>query len=211
MAGGAVIASLGIGLMTLVQSPWQVFIVYGLIYGLGNAGIANPTVGVMISRWFERGRGMAVSAANSGSSAGSLVIIVLFAAAISSAGWRTAYLWLGAANLFILFPLVLFAVRSRPNNAQSNMEAGGRSDSSEAQQSSGISTESAMAIVRSKDPIANQAAHRAHLGAGDGKDHRQTHQSSSPVVVVSPAAGSARVSSSCRAAPLRPRAAMKAI
>jgi MFS family permease len=154
MAGGAVIASLGIGLMTLVQSPWQVFIVYGLIYGLGNAGIANPTVGVMISRWFERGRGMAVSAANSGSSAGSLVIIVLFAAAISSAGWRTAYLWLGLANLIILFPLVLFAVRSRPNNAESNMEAGdradSRADSSEAQESSGISTESTTAIVRSR-------------------------------------------------------------
>ncbi len=150
MAGGAVLASLGIGLMALVQSPWQVFIVYGLIYGLGNAGIASPTVGVMISRWFERGRGMAVSAANSGSSAGSLVIIVLFAAVISSAGWRTAYLWLGAANLFILFPLMLFAVRSRPNNAQSNQEEGDRADPSETQNSSGISTESNMAIVRSR-------------------------------------------------------------
>lgn len=126
MAGGAVLASLGIGLMAIVQSPWQVFIVYGLIYGLGNAGIANPTVGVMISRWFERGRGIAVSAANSGSSVGSLVIIVLFGAALSSIGWRTAYLLLGAANLFIMVPLVILAVRSRPGSARSVPSAAAR-------------------------------------------------------------------------------------
>jgi len=108
--------------MAIVQSPWQVFIVYGL----GNAGIANPTVGVMISWWFERGRGIAVSAANSGSSVGSLVIIVLFGAALNSIGWRTAYLLLGAANLFIMVPLVILAVRSRPGSARSVPSAAAR-------------------------------------------------------------------------------------
>ena len=120
MVGGSVMAALGIGLMAFVQSPWHVFAVYGLLYGIGNAGIANPTVGVMITRWFERGRSMAASVANSGSSVGSLIIIVLLVAAISSIGWRTAYLLLGAANLFILVPLVIFAVRSRPDTATSS-------------------------------------------------------------------------------------------
>lgn len=120
MVGGAVLVALGVGLMAFVQSPWHVFVVYGLVYGFGTAGISNPIVGVMISRWFERGRGIAASAAISGNSVGTLVIISILAVALSSIGWRTAYLFLGAANLFIMVPLAIFTVRSRPNNAQSN-------------------------------------------------------------------------------------------
>ena len=134
MVGGSVLAALGIALMALVQTPWHVFAVYGLLYGLGNAGISNPTVGVMITRWFERGRSMAASVANSGSSAGSLVIIILFAAAITSVGWRTAYLLLGAANLAIMVPLVIFTVRSRPDNALATERAVSREDRDETEE-----------------------------------------------------------------------------
>ena len=115
MVGGAVLAALGIGLMAVVQSPWHLFMVYGLLYGFASAGIGNPTVGVMISRWFDRGRGIATSVAVSGNSLGTLVIIVLLTAALNSMGWRAAYLALGAANLLIMAPLVLFAVRSHPS------------------------------------------------------------------------------------------------
>ena len=150
MAGGSVLAALGIGLMALVQSPWQVFVVYGLLYGIGNAGIANPTVGVMITRWFERGRGMAASVANSGSSVGSLVIIVLFAAALNTIGWRYAYLMLGAANLLILFPLVIFTVRSRPGAAQSVVAPASPGDGYEATGGVDASPPPMAAILRSR-------------------------------------------------------------
>ena len=111
---GAVLSAVGIGLMGSVAAPWQMFMVYGLVYALGNAGTSNPVVGVMISRWFVRRRGLATSAAVAGSAAGQLVIIALLASYVATLGWRTSYQVLGIVNLAVLVPLVLVAVRSRP-------------------------------------------------------------------------------------------------
>lgn len=53
----AVVSGVGIGLMGQVEAPWQVFIVYGVVYALGNAGTSNSPVTVMVSRWFPNRRG----------------------------------------------------------------------------------------------------------------------------------------------------------
>ena len=114
IAAGIVLSAVGIGLMGRVTAPWQIFVVYGLVYAIGNAGTSNPVVGVMISRWFVRRRGLATSAAVAGSALGQLVIITLLASSVVSLGWRTSYQVLGATTLLVLLPLVLAAVRSHP-------------------------------------------------------------------------------------------------
>ena len=115
MGVGAVVGALGLLLMGQVKEPWQLFVVYGLIYAVGNAGISNPAVGVMISRWFERRRGIAISAAVSGGAIGQLVIIGLMAAFLATLGWRTAFTVLGVVSMAVLTPVVFLAVRSRPS------------------------------------------------------------------------------------------------
>ena len=114
LGAGAFASALGILLMWRVSALWQVFMVYGVLYGIGNAASSNNTVGVMISRWFERSRGAATSAALSGSAIGQLVIIMLLASFLTALGWRTSYAVLGAANMAIVVPVVLAAARSRP-------------------------------------------------------------------------------------------------
>ena len=114
LAAGGLMVALGIGLTGQVQSQWQLFIAYGLVYAVGHAATAIPTVSVMISRWFVRRRGLANSVAVSGNAIGQLVIITVLASLLSSLGWRTSYAVLGAANLVIVVPLVLAAARSRP-------------------------------------------------------------------------------------------------
>ena len=58
MGTGVVVGAVGVGLMSLIASPWQLFAVYGLVFALGNAGVSNPIVSVMIVRWFpDRRRG----------------------------------------------------------------------------------------------------------------------------------------------------------
>ena len=114
LAIGGLIVALGIGLTGQVQSHWQLFVVYGLVYAVGHAATSIPTVGVMISRWFVRRRGFANSVAVSGNAIGQLVIITVLASLLGSLGWRTSYAVLGAANLVIVVPLVLAAARSRP-------------------------------------------------------------------------------------------------
>ena len=111
---GVLLSAVGIGLMGRITAPWQMFVVYGLVYAIGNAGTSNPVVGVMISRWFIRRRGLATSAVVAGSAMGQLVIITLLTSIVVSLGWRASYQVLGAANLVVLVPLVLATVRSRP-------------------------------------------------------------------------------------------------
>ena len=117
MGTGVAVGALGIGLMSVVSSPWQLFLIYGVVFALGNACISNPIVSVMIVRWFPDRRGVANSAAVSGNAIGQLVIVGLLAQSLVRFGWRVSYAALGVANLAILTPIVLAAVRASPQQA----------------------------------------------------------------------------------------------
>ena len=112
MGVGAVVGAIGLALMSVVSSPWQLFLVYGVVFALGNAGMSNPVVSVMIVRWFPNRRGVANSVAVSGNAIGQLVIVGLLAQSLVRFGWRLSYAALGLANLVILAPIVMAAVRS---------------------------------------------------------------------------------------------------
>ena len=114
MGAGVIVGAAGVGLMSLIASPWHLFAVYGLVFALGNAGISNPIVSVMIVRWFPDRRGVANSVAVSGNAIGQLVIVGLLAQSLIRFGWRVSYAVLGLANLVILAPVVFAAVRSAP-------------------------------------------------------------------------------------------------
>ena len=110
----AVVSGVGIGLMGQVDAPWQVFIVYGVVYALGSAGTSNSPVTVMVSRWFPNRRGIASSGAVAGNATGQLFIVMALAAVLVSLDWRWAFTVLGLANLAVLTPLVFLAVRDKP-------------------------------------------------------------------------------------------------
>ena len=117
MGAGVVVGAVGVGLMSLIAAQWQLFAVYGLVFALGNAGISNPVVSVMIVRWFPDRRGVANSAAVSGNAIGQLVIVGSLAQSLVRFGWRLSYAGLGLVNLVILAPIVFAAVRAAPSQA----------------------------------------------------------------------------------------------
>ena len=121
---GAAIGAVGIGLMSVVSAPWQLFPIYGLVFALGNAGMSNPVVSVMIVRWFPDRRGLANSVAVSGNAIGQLVIIGALAQSLVRFGWRLSLAGLGLANLVILAPVVLALVRSAPTRTANSSSAG---------------------------------------------------------------------------------------
>ena len=112
LAAGVAAGGVGLGLMRNVAAPWHAFALYGVVNGLGNAGASNPTVGVMVSRWFRERTGAAVSIATSGNAVGQLVIIAALASTIETLGWRNAFGALGAASLIVVLPVVLLTVRA---------------------------------------------------------------------------------------------------
>ena len=98
MASGVALSAAAMILMGAVSSAWQVFILYGLLYAVGNAATSVAPVSVLMSRWFPNNTGLASSAAITGNGTGQLVIIALLTSFLSDVGWRRAYFILGLVN-----------------------------------------------------------------------------------------------------------------
>jgi nitrate/nitrite transporter NarK len=101
--------------MGQVTAEWQVFVLYGFIFAIGNGGTSIAPVGVMVSRWFQNRRGVATSSAIAGNAVGQLVLIGVLAAVVTTVGWRSVYTILGIAIFVVLVPLVLVAARNAPH------------------------------------------------------------------------------------------------
>jgi MFS family permease len=120
IAAAACIATVGIGLMALVQTLWQTYLLYGVIFAVGSAGTSVAPVGIIVSRWFSRRMGMANSTAIAGYALGQLIIITVLASILDSAGWRWAFGGLGIINLAVVLPVIVLAIRKHPSGDESS-------------------------------------------------------------------------------------------
>jgi MFS transporter, OFA family, oxalate/formate antiporter len=93
-AGGLVLGG-AMAAMALVHALWQPYVIYGLVAALG-MGTAYVPCNSTVVKWFVRHRGLAAGLANTGASAGTLVLPPLAQLAVSGLGWRGAYLVFGA-------------------------------------------------------------------------------------------------------------------
>lgn len=109
IASGVIICAFGIGMMGYVTEPWHVLLLFGVIYGIGNAGCSTTTVGVMVVRTFPANAGFASGFTTSGMCLGQLLIVAALAAVLVQIGWRSVYFWVAVAHLALL-PLIYFAV-----------------------------------------------------------------------------------------------------
>ncbi len=118
---GVLLSALGLAGMALIESPWQALVLYGVVFGLGSAGMSITPVGVLLSRWYPHRMGMANSIAISGMGLGQLLVISLLAGLLAHLGWRGSFLALGIAILACILPLALIVPRADPP-----ADAGGR-------------------------------------------------------------------------------------
>ena len=122
LGGGVALGGVTIGAMSLVTQPWHAFLLYGVAFAIGNGVAATTPVAVMVTRAYPHKAGMANAIALGGMSVGQLVVVAVLAAVMVTIGWRSVYIWLGAAH-FILIPLILAAVPGREAAAQARSAA----------------------------------------------------------------------------------------
>jgi len=106
---GSIFLGVGIGLISRVQTPWHLYVVYGLLASWGMSAsyiTASPTV----VKWFIEKRGLAVGVAQSGLGVGIIAVPPICGALISVFGWRHACVILGAAVFIVLFVMALFLI-----------------------------------------------------------------------------------------------------
>jgi MFS family permease len=106
----------GVGVLSLYflsAHLWHFYAIF-LFTGVVGSGTSPVPYTKVISRWFDRQRGLALGLAMVGSSAGVAIMPALAQALITSVGWRSTYVVLGLLTLGITLPVVGLCLTETP-------------------------------------------------------------------------------------------------
>jgi MFS family permease len=121
LAGIAALTS-ALVLLAFTTTPWQLYIAYALM-SLGWTGMGTVVVAAIISAWFERRHGLALSLAYNGATCGGIVVAPMLLLLVGTLGFRPALLLAAATMAAILVPIVVALVhlpRSAPPTVQND-------------------------------------------------------------------------------------------
>jgi MFS family permease len=108
--------SAGFILTSFIHSMGQFLFSYGILAAIGVAGTAVPLLATLTSKWFDKGRGLALSLALSGNSIGHFALIPLFSILTLSYGWRALYFSIGIIMLIVNTLITLLVIRGDPHH-----------------------------------------------------------------------------------------------
>ncbi len=113
----ALFFGVGYGAMSQLQAPWELFLFYGVLVGIGYSTHDVVTLST-IARWFQRRRGAMTGIAKVGTGVGQLLVPLMAAMLIAAYGWRDAALLLGAGSLLLLVASAQFMRRDPRGEGQ---------------------------------------------------------------------------------------------
>ncbi len=114
-----VFVSAGFALISLISSLWQFYIVYGVFAAIGLGGTSVFLLSALISKWFTKWRGLAISLALAGNCLGQFVLVPLFTFSTLRVGWRISYLSIGLMMFLVNMTLVLFVIKENAGHPDS--------------------------------------------------------------------------------------------
>ena len=78
----------GPGLSNFMTAPWQLFLTWGLLVGIGSGAGAIGMAAAVANRWFVRRNGLAMGLLTAANAAGQLIFLPLLAMLAQRYGWR---------------------------------------------------------------------------------------------------------------------------
>jgi len=112
---GIVAMSTGLILLTWVARLWRVYAAFALM-SVGWATMSGAAINILVAPWFERRRGLAISWALNGASAGGVIIAPPLTFLTNRYGFELAVGTLVGSMLAILIPVVILVLRPRRGN-----------------------------------------------------------------------------------------------
>jgi MFS family permease len=100
--------------IAFIDSLWEFYICYGLLAAIGFGGASLPLVAALMTNWFEKRRGLAISLAISGNCIGQFLLVPVFTAIVLDHGWRISYALIGFIMLAVNTLLCLTVIRGNP-------------------------------------------------------------------------------------------------
>jgi nitrate/nitrite transporter NarK len=113
MAGGALVAGVGLVLLSQVGAFWQFLLLRWILVTVGGVFMCHMVVSVTVARWFVRKRGRAIAIAGLGQGVSKVFIPIVTAALFVWLGWRSTWTIFGVVTLaLVVIPALVFMRRS---------------------------------------------------------------------------------------------------
>jgi MFS family permease len=106
VTAGALVLAGGLAANATVSSLWQIVLLYGVVMTLGSNCLGLVVSVPILSRWFVRRRGLAMSVVQSANGFGRAASAPLVQLLITAIGWRRSYLALAAMMAAAVIPIV---------------------------------------------------------------------------------------------------------
>jgi len=130
----AAFTGLSLVLTSQTNALWQLFITYSLLLAMGTGPLYVVPMSV-VSRWFDRKRGLALGLASMGIGLGTMVMAPFATYLITNYSWQTAYLVIGLIAWVVAVPLTRLLKRdpreigalpdgAKSEDAEQSLEAG---------------------------------------------------------------------------------------
>jgi MFS family permease len=132
-------------LLASATAPWQVYVAF-ILMSLGWIGMGVVVIATVVSLWFVRRRGLAISLALTGASSGGVVVTPLLVLLVERFGFATAMLTATAVMVAVLVPVAVAWIG--PPSAAGSAEALAK-DCSQARISSAAEDVSRTKLLRS--------------------------------------------------------------
>ena len=95
---------------------WHLYVASGILMALGAGGATLTSAVPLLTRWYDKRRGLVMGIAAAAMSAGQLVVIPLAAWLTLTIGWRQSYIWLGLGLVVLILPLGATLLRNDPRD-----------------------------------------------------------------------------------------------
>lgn len=110
-----IVISIGALLTTQMTRPWHLYLLWGVVVGIGSGCMASVFASSVASRWFVGRRGLVTGALTAATASGQLVFLPLLTRLADNHGWR----WVGvtiALCALSVTPLVALFLRNYPGD-----------------------------------------------------------------------------------------------
>lgn len=110
-----ILIAAGSSLTVFVTQPWHLWLLWGVVVGLGAGSMSVAFIAVLVSRWFVTQRGLVTGMLTAASATGQLVFLPVIAWLATQYGWRVPALIVASGALLVL-PLVFVIIRDHPSD-----------------------------------------------------------------------------------------------
>jgi len=126
---GIILVATALMAFSFMESLWQ-FYLTGFLLGAATTGLGDIPAGAVVSKWFERNRGLALGVVYIGSNIGGSIVPVAAAELTAMDSWRFALRVLAIGGLVLILPFAAGVVRERRRTeSDESQESDGSGDS----------------------------------------------------------------------------------